>query len=234
MKQKLITFALRFHLFWVLFYMLLVGSAFAYASHLYVQYDRDQLPNGTIELVTDKEQYQLGEEIEFTVHNHFPTTVYITNHCPNEPLHVFRWVDEAWLQLHDIATSENSACYGQERNVAISSESSRSYTFNDWPNLFTEPGVYRIAMEVDHYNDIPFQDFVILEPQEVVQVKEEPTYIYRQQPTPPPPVVEIVEEEPLEEEIIEEVYYEEEEEDEYEEEDEHEEREDDEHEEDDD
>ncbi len=210
MKEKIIKFANRFHLLWVLFYMVLLGSTATYAKHLYVQYDNDQLPNGEIELLINKEAYQLGEEIVFTVVNHFPTTVYVTNHCPDEPLHVFKWVNEGWTQIHDVATEGNSECYTQERNVAIAPDSSRSYNFNDWQNLFSDPGVYRIAMEIDHYTDIPFQDFVILEPQEVVQIKKDPTYVYvpaKIEVTP-----EVIETETPEPQtvIIEEVYYEEE------------------------
>jgi len=156
MKEKIVTFALRYHLFWVLIYVALLGFAFAFAWHLYAQYDNDQLPYGEIELVTEKNGYQLGEEIVFTVINHFPTTVYVTNHCPDEPLHVFKWENEDWKQIHDTAQNSDSACYKQERNVAIAPESSRSYNFNDWPNLFNEPGLYRMAMEIDHYTEIPF------------------------------------------------------------------------------
>lgn len=220
MGTKILHFIARYHLLWVAFYVILLGSTAVFAKQLYVEYDTDQIPSGYVELTVSKTQYQLGEPVEFTVINHFPTTIYVTNHCPKEPLHVFRWENNEWVEMHDEAESPDSECYKQERNIAIAPESSRAYNFNDWPNLFKEPGVYRIAMTVDHYGDIPFQDFVILKPREVVEVKQKPVAVPRPQITPvQQPLVVPVPEPEIEEEFEEEEY---EYEDEYEDEDEHE------------
>jgi hypothetical protein len=151
----------------------LFSTSFVFASNVYEEYNEDQLPPGHIELLVSKTEYQVGEVVEFNVINHFPTTVYVRNHCPEEPLNVYRWENERWVELHDKAQGKDSTCYTQERNVAIPPEGSISYNFSDWPNLFKEPGVYRIAMVVDHYTSVPFQDFVILKPVEVMEVMEE-------------------------------------------------------------
>lgn len=156
----------RYHLFWLAFYLVLLGGGAAYAAHLYEEYNEDLLPSGHIELELDKDVYEVGEAVAFTVRNHFPTTVYVANHCPNEPLNVYRRVHDSWVALHATAR-ENAECYGQERSVAIPPSGSRSYDFGDWPDLFQEPGVYRIAMVVDGYLEIPFRDFRVVVPRAV-------------------------------------------------------------------
>lgn len=221
-------FLLRPLFMWSVFYIVLLGGAYMYVSDWYAKHNENQLPSGHIELVMSKGAYQVGETVEFTVLNHFPTTVFVTNHCPKEPLNVFRWEEGKWVELHDTALNADSACYTQERNVAIPTDGSRTYNFSDWPNLFKEPGVYRIALVVDHYTEVPFQDFVILKPAEVVEVIEEPIYKQVTAPAPAPapvPVVPVVAPVVVPE-VVEEEYEEEEEyedEDEYEYEEEHEE-----------
>lgn len=156
---------------WVFVYLAIITAAVFFGGVTYHKYNEHRLPTGNIELTVDKLSYQLGETVSFTVTNHFPVPVFVTNQCPNEPLSVYRWNNEEWVQLHAVA-QDDSECYTQERNVAIPSEATRSYDFSDWEDLFSSPGVYRIAASIDHYADIPFQDFVILEPAEVVQVEE--------------------------------------------------------------
>jgi hypothetical protein len=128
--------------------------------------DDDQLPSGYIDLKISKEYYELDEPVEFTVVNHFPTKIYVSNQCPKEPLHVFKWADDSWTQLHEEAVGGESKCINQPRSVEIAAEGSRTYNFNDWPNLFKDPGVYRIVMAVDHSPDLVYQDFQVLEPEQ--------------------------------------------------------------------
>jgi len=172
-KQKMGTY-IKTSLPWILVYAVVLGGVAAFALTSYHRYEERHLPPGSIELTVGKTNYELGEPITFTVTNHFPVAIYVTNGCPREPLSVYRWADDHWTELH--ATAESDAeCYGEERNVAIPSEGSRSYNFDDWPNLFSEPGVYRIATAIDHSSDIPFQDFVIMEAPEVIEVEDIPS-----------------------------------------------------------
>lgn len=203
---------------WILVYALFIFGAAAYASYFYVQYDEDQIPTGYVELMLGKEAYQLGETVTFTVVNHFPTIVYVTNQCPEKPFHVFRWVEDEWRELHSVTSDAESECHTEERNVAIPPEGTRTYSFEDWPDLFAAPGVYRIAMVVDHYGDVPFKDFVVLEPPEVIEIE----VVRNRAESPPAP--DIVPESSIVDEIRENDDYEIEEEDdlEYEEEHEHE------------
>jgi len=155
---------------WALLYFAIIGGSVAFAANFYEKIKMDQLPSGNIELVTSKNKYNLGDEIKFTVMNHFSVSIYVTNQCPNEPLNVYRWENGEWNQIHDQAKDSEAECYDEERNVEILPENSKSYNFNDWPNLFKNPGVYRLAMTVDHSSDVFFTDFAILEPAKVTEV----------------------------------------------------------------
>ena len=156
---------------WIGIYVILIGGSAAYAAHLYKQHDTDKLPAGYIELTLDKERYIVGDTVSFTVVNRFPTVIYVVNHCPKEPLNVYAWKSNQWEQLHAFA-DESGQCFGQERMVAIPPNGSRGYNFDDWQTLFAEPGVYRIAMVVDGYSEIPFVDFVVAEKPEVIYLEE--------------------------------------------------------------
>ena len=171
LKEKIKLVMRKFYIPWIILYFFIISVAVAFGASAYNKYDDHQLPSGYIELEVSKEKYELGETVEFILKNHFPTTIYVTNECPKEPLNVYRWVDEKWIELHDTA-KDSGECYSESRNIAIPSEGSRKYNFSDWPNLFREPGVYRIATAIDHYNDVPFQDFVIMEPASVIEVKK--------------------------------------------------------------
>jgi hypothetical protein len=162
-------FVAKYHIPWVVLYAAFFVGAGVFATSVYREYSEHVLPEGYIELRVSKTQYQPGEVVEFTVVNHFPTPVYVTNECPEEPLNVYRWENNAWVQLHERALSPDSECYQEARNVLIPSEGSRTYSYKDWPHLFERPGVYRIAAALDYYNELPFQDFVVLKPAVTVQ-----------------------------------------------------------------
>ncbi len=157
---------------WFVLYILVISAAGASAFYLYEKHDSDQLPSGYISLELGKTEYQLGETIEFDVINHFPVNIHVANQCPSEPLHVYRWENDEWVQIHDTAEREDSECYTEPRTIVIPADGSRGYDFDDWPNLFSEPGVYRIAMTIDHYGDVPFKDFKILEPAKTVEATQ--------------------------------------------------------------
>jgi hypothetical protein len=176
----------RFYLSWIIVYLLMISGVAAYGATVYQKYDERQLPSGYVQLSVSKSHYQPGETVSFTVTNHFPVAIYVTNECPKEPLNVYRWESEQWIELHDTA-SDDSECYTEPRRVPIPSEGAQSYDFADWPNLFAKPGVYRIATAIDHYGDVPFQDFVVLEPAEVIQVPVTVTAPSKPSPTPTVP-----------------------------------------------
>lgn len=159
---------IRYHLLWVLFYALLLIAAGIFAYRLYDEHKEDRLPAGYIDLEVSKTKYQVGEDVVFTVINRFPTDIYVANNCPGEPLDVYTWKNKKWQQIHATAKDPDSVCYEQDRRVEVAPNSSITYHYKHWPDLFKEPGVYRIAMRVDHYDEVPFQDFVVLKPAEVI------------------------------------------------------------------
>lgn len=183
-EQRHKFFRLGYYVPWAVLYLFIVGGTTTFAAVMLTKYEKQHLPSGSIELSVDKSKYQQGEVVEFTVTNHFPVPVYVTNQCPREPLNVYRWQNTAWVQIHATA-KEDGECYTQERDVAVASEATRSYNFSDWPDLFSEPGVYRIAAVIDHYSEIPFQDFVVLEPAEVIEVVDAPQVRYAQEAAQP-------------------------------------------------
>ncbi|MBP6045125.1 hypothetical protein KA525_03155 [Candidatus Woesebacteria bacterium] len=157
------------HLLWVAFYVVAVSLIAVVAYYYYNKHKEDQFPVGSIELTVSKTRYKQGETVSFSVINHFPTTIYVNNRCPQEPLDVYKWENKQWKQIHDSAKSEDSLCFKQPRRVPVAPSSTLTYNFNDWPDLFKTPGVYRIVMKVEHYKGYPFQDFVVLKPQEIIK-----------------------------------------------------------------
>lgn len=159
----------RYRAKWVAFYAVVFIFLGLFTAIAYAQLDTDNYGEGHIELTLNKEKYQQGETIEFTIKNHFANTIYIPNNCPEEPLNAYRWYTDRWIQIHGIAENKDSECYAQPRRIAIQPEEQITYHFEEWPDLFENPGVYRIVVPVEHYDDLPFKDFVILEPAEVIQ-----------------------------------------------------------------
>lgn len=153
----------RFHLLWVAFYALLFIGIVGFGAYLYHEHAENQLPSGHVELTVSKTAYQPGEVVEFSIKNNFPTTIYTTNRCPEEPLDVYRWQDDGWQQIHDKAVKGEAECFTQPRKVPLQAGGTIIYNFKDWPRLFAEAGVYRIVLHIDHYDDLPFQDFKVLE-----------------------------------------------------------------------
>lgn len=169
-KNKTILILKRFYIPWVALYVFIVLAAVVFGATAYNEYNETKIPPGYVELKSNKSHYEPGDPIEFTVTNHFPVPVYVINECPKEPLNVYKWQGDEWIQIHDTADTK-SECYEQERSVSISPEGARSYNFSDWPNLFENPGVYRIAMAIEHSGDIPFADFIVTEPATVTTVE---------------------------------------------------------------
>ena len=180
---------IRFHILWVIFYILLIAGFVKLGLHFYREHDEDQFPPGSISLEASKDRYKPGEAISFVIRNQFPNTIYVTNNCPEEPLNVYRWDNNKWGQIHATAKDKNSNCYKQPRHIAIKPNSTRKYDFEDWPTLFEEPGVYRLAMEIDHSDEIVFDDFVILRPPKVIKQispENQPTAPLQTSPTQTP------------------------------------------------
>ncbi len=154
----------KYHLVWVSFYLVLFAIVGVLVVGVYAENKENTLPSGHVELTLNKKKFQVGEEIQFTVTNKFPATVYVKNNCPTEPLEAYKWDNNKWIAIHDQVTTKSSLCYTQPRNIAVPANGSLTYSYSDWKSLFAKPGVYRVVMVIDHYKDLPFQDFVVMEP----------------------------------------------------------------------
>lgn len=193
---------IRFHALWVLFYLILFSVLIYISVRAYNKHNDNSFPSGHIVLSVGKKKYQLEEKITFKIENNFPSTIYVTNNCPSEPLHVYKWVGKKWVQIHDTAKDKNSNCYKQPRQIAIGARSSIQYDFEDWPNLFKNPGVYRLVVKLEHYKDMSFVDFVILKPAKVIDSPDgDSTLPSDSAPTPDPiDTITTTEEEPEDQE----------------------------------
>lgn len=149
---------------WLVFYGLVIGLTIGtviVASH---HVDHNVLPAGKVRLTMSQQRYKMGDSVVFTVSNDFTKTVYVTNNCPTEPLAVYRWDGKTWLRVHDRVPQ--SECPDQSRQVPIRAESSVSSSYDNWQHLFATPGIYRIAVPVDGYDDYPYQDIEVLSAQQ--------------------------------------------------------------------
>lgn len=161
------------HLRWAAFYVvasiaLVVG--FVVIANRIRTYS---VPTGNLILSIPYKKYIVGESIAFAITNHYNSTVYIENDCPGEPLAVYRKTGDDWKRLHD--QSQPESCKNKERQIAIAPGGVRSSNFDSWPNLFKEPGMYRVVAYVGYFNTAPYQDFEVISKPEKRVVAQAPS-----------------------------------------------------------
>ena len=150
---------------WAIFYV--IGVAVA-ASVFFVVTNRIRtysIPSGALQLSVPYKKYLVGETISFTLRNNYNSPVYVEDECPAEPLIVYKQTGDDWVRIHDKATT--ASCIGKERRISIAPYSKQSGTFDAWPNLFKDPGTYRIVAHVDYFNAAPYEDFEVIAKPEV-------------------------------------------------------------------
>ncbi len=132
------------------------------------------VPSGSITLTTDYAKYLVGDTVSFTIKNNYNSTIYVNNNCPDEPLEVYKYqTDGTWAQVHDEKVT--SECRDSDRQIVIGSNDSVTGNFSRWPNLFKESGRYRIVAYVEYYNELPYQDFEVIEKPAVPEIPEPTT-----------------------------------------------------------
>lgn len=148
-------------IFWLAFYTALttvVVSAFYVAADNITTHT---LPTGSVSMTTDYSKYVVGETINFTVKNNYNSSIFIENDCPNEPLAIYKLIDNNWVRQHDNASVKD--CPDESRKVSVAAGQSISGNFKSWPRLFSTAGKYRIVAFVEYYNSLPYQDIEIIE-----------------------------------------------------------------------
>jgi hypothetical protein len=134
-----------------------VGTVFYFATD---QINSRSLPIGQIILTTNYSQYVVGETVEYTIENNYNSSVYIENSCPNEPLAVYKLIDNQWIRQHSL-TSEQY-CPAESRQISIAAGQSMTGSFKAWPKLFSTTGKYRIVASVEYYNLLQYKDIEII------------------------------------------------------------------------
>lgn len=107
-----------------------------------------EIPEGSIEIITDKNNYKVGEEIFFAVQNKTEETFKIENECPYEPLEIYRLENGKWRHLK---ASSRVKCNGNEV-VILSPYELKGASFLPWEKLiFDKPGKYKLELEIIGY-----------------------------------------------------------------------------------
>jgi outer membrane receptor for ferric coprogen and ferric-rhodotorulic acid len=153
----------RSRLLWGLPYAaIVVASATVGYQSIHNSSAQATLLNGQVQLSVDKHQYVIGDPIRFTLTNYLKDTVQVANHCPAEPLEVYRLESGAWQRLHD--TTDPAKCQHELRSYALYPQTPTSADYRYWPHLFNRTGTYRIVAPIDGYTDGPTVDFTIVTP----------------------------------------------------------------------
>ncbi len=153
---------IKLSIFWAIVYTFIATSILFGMSIVADQYRTHIIPTGSVALTIPYSKYTVGEKINFTIKNNYNSSIYIINNCPSEPLAVYKQIDGKWVLQHDQASTYE--CPTEQRQIDIKAGETMNGSFAPWPNLFSQPGKYRIVAFVEYYNALPYQDI------EVVQV----------------------------------------------------------------
>ena len=149
-----------FKILWILIYIIIL-SAVTYLSVLAATGIKTRiLPSGSVQLSLPYSKYVVGESISFSIKNNFNSSIYVINNCPTEPLAVYYKQNDKWVRQHEKASEED--CSDGQRQVSVKPGDTVNGNFNDWPNLFLQPGQYRIVAFVEYYNSLPYQDIEVI------------------------------------------------------------------------
>jgi len=141
---------------------LLVAALVGVVGYQLLSYSQaEPLPASGLVLTVEKFQYKPGETVRFTLRSNLDQTVYITNNCPDQPLEVYRNENGQWQQLH--SATDAAKCQGEPRSYPVAPHAEVSATYRYWPDLFTQPGHYRLQAPIEQYQDKPTVEFDVLQ-----------------------------------------------------------------------
>ena len=166
----------KLSLFWVVVYILIAGFIIGGANIAANQVRTHTLPTGDVTLTVLYSKYVVGESINFTIKNNYNSSISILNNCPAEPLAVYRQAsDGSWIRQHDYASY--GACSTEQRQVSVAAGQSVTGSFDPWPNLFVNPGKYRVVAFVEYYNALPYQEFEVIAPKTLSTTQQQPSTV---------------------------------------------------------
>lgn len=176
----------RTYVQWALFYVAIIIAILAGLYWLGTTLRAYTIPEGTVELDIPYSKYLVGETITFSVKNNFTSSVTILNDCPEEPLAVYRKESGAWKRIH---TEASIVCSESMRTIVLKPGETRTGSFAHWKKLFTTPGNYRVALFVEYFDTVSYQDFEVIKKPVVKKVTTPAPVTVTPAPAAPAPVV---------------------------------------------
>ncbi|MEP7205286.1 MAG: hypothetical protein ABI716_03785, partial [Candidatus Saccharibacteria bacterium] len=92
----------------------------------------------------------------------FPSSIQLTSHCYDFPLHVYRYGQDTWQQLQPQARSAASCSEGDTSPISVPPNGQRVIDATAWPQLFSQLGDYRVVATLNQDNVIVYCDFEII------------------------------------------------------------------------
>lgn len=167
---------------WIFIYLLIFAAFMAVMYRQAIKVNTLDFPKGQIQVTTSKTKYTVGDTITYTINNGLNKAITLVYNCPQEPLHVYQWVNNTWNRIHDTATA--AACAGQPNQFSIPAGGSVTKNYAAWANLFNKPGIFRIVAFADNYTGIPYADFQVVAPPPKPVPAPAPQIIYKPVYTP--------------------------------------------------
>ena len=120
------------------------------------------LSGGAIQITVGQPSYTAGQTIRFTIRNDSESTISVPNNCPDAPLEVYRLEQSGWQRQHAYANDDK--CINAPRSYSVASGSSVSATYIYWPELFAQPGRYRLVVPLLQNLTKPEVEFDVVAP----------------------------------------------------------------------
>lgn len=137
---------------------------------------------GKLTLATTKQKYTVGDTVGYTITNQLNTPITLLDLCPQEPLHVYSWKDNAWQRVHASAADAQKCAANKQQTIAPGASISGDYA--NWATLFSSPGIYRIVLLASNYNGLAYADFQVAAKPAAAAATPAPQVIYQQVYTP--------------------------------------------------
>lgn len=151
---------LRMRIYWAFVYVLIFVLLMFGVYKVVGRFRTHIIPVGQIQLTIPHSKYLVGEAVTFSIKNGYNSSIYLLNHCPSEPLAVYRQENGKWVRQHDKAPE--GSCSNGERQISVPANGTISGSFAPWHNLFSQPGKYLVVAYVEFYNALPYQEFEII------------------------------------------------------------------------
>lgn len=118
------------------------------------------IPSNYLSVGVEQPEYQVGQVVTATITNDSSIDLYVNNNCPGEPLAVYRREGKKWVRVH--ATASVAHCQGQPSDYKIPANTTISVDYRYWPQLFAQPGRYRIELPAEFARQTPMVDLSVV------------------------------------------------------------------------